>query len=413
MLDNYYRRTECRQCGSKDLSLAIQLSPTPLANAYLKTKDPQSQEKTYPLEVFFCNECKHVQLLDVVNPKILFENYVYVSGTSPVFVEHFLNYAGFLNKNYCKEGLVIDIGSNDGTLLKCFKKYGYSVLGIEPADKIAKQAISDGIETIIDFFNPELAELIRKRRGLAKIITANNVFAHIDDPINFLKGIKALLCKEEGIFVFEVSYLKDVIENTYFDTIYHEHLDYHTLIPLKGLLERNGFEIINSICIDTHGGSLRVICKLKGANYPINNSVELLIENEKKLGLDSLETYKKFSKNIDDKGKNLKNILLKIKSQGKSIIGYGAPAKATTLMHHFGIGSELIDYIIDDSKWKHYLYTPGKNIQILPKDFIKSKKPDYILILAWNFASSIIKNNKDFKEKGGKFIIPLPNVEIV
>lgn len=413
MLESYQRRTKCRQCGSKDLSLAIKLSPTPLANAYLKTKTFESQEEVYPLDVYFCNNCKHVQLLDVINPKILFENYVYVSGTSPVFVEHFSNYADFLYKNYCNKGLVMDIGSNDGTFLKCFKKYGYSVLGIEPAEKIAKEAISNGIETIIGFFNPELAKSLKNRYGLAQIITANNVFAHIDDPITFLQGIKVLLSKEKGIFVFEVSYLKDVIENTYFDTIYHEHLDYHTLLPLKGLLERSGFEIINAFCVNSHGGSIRVISKLKGGDYPIEKSVNSLIEIEKKLGLNSFKTYQDFSKKIDDRGKNLKNVLFKLKSEGKTIVGYGAPAKATTLMHHFEIGPELIDFIVDDSKWKHFLYTPGKNIQILPKEFIETKKPDYILILAWNFASSIIKNNLNFKDKGGKFIIPLPNVEIV
>ena len=414
MLASYQRRNKCRQCGSKDLSLAIKLSPTPLANAYKKKNSKESYEKLYPLDVFFCNQCKHVQLLDVINPKILFENYVYVSGTSPVFVKHFSDYADFLYKKYCNKGLVIDIGSNDGTLLKCFKNYGFSTLGIEPAEKIAKEAISNGIETIIDFFKPDLAESIKNKYGSAKIITANNVFAHIDDPITFLQGIKLLLCEERGIFVFEVSYLKDVIENTYFDTIYHEHLDYHTLLPLKGLLERSGFEVINAVCVNSHGGSIRVISKLKGCKkYTIDKSVDSLIENEKKLGLHAFETYQDFSKKINDAGKNLRNLLLKLKSEGKTIIGYGAPAKATTLMHHFDIGSELIEFIVDDSEWKHFLYTPGKNIQIVPKDFIETKKPDYILILAWNFASSIIKNNIYFKEKGGKFIIPLPNTKIV
>ena len=213
------------------------------------------------MEVFFCDNCKHLQLIDVVDPKILYENYLYVSGTSKVFIEHFKNYATYLSEKYCAKGLVVDIGSNDGTLLKEFKKLGYSVLGIEPARDIGKQASSEGIETILDFFNPSLSSSIKSQYGLAKIITANNVFAHIDKPKSFLEGIKCLLSPEEGIFVFEVSYFKDVIDNIYFDTIYHEHLDYHTLLPLKNLMDRSGFEVIEASCIKTHGGSIRIYVK--------------------------------------------------------------------------------------------------------------------------------------------------------
>tara|TARA_Y100001968_G_C19454404_1_gene771559 strand:+ start:28575 stop:29816 length:1242 start_codon:yes stop_codon:yes gene_type:complete len=413
MNSDYYKRKKCRQCNSTNLSVAIKLKPTPLANDYSKEVNNEYSKKTYPLEVFFCDQCKHLQLLDVVNPKVLFDNYVYVSGTSPVFVEHFKSYAESLSQNYSNDGFVIDIGSNDGTLLKAFKTLGYKVLGIEPAEKIALEAIKNKIETLIEFFNPELAYSISCKYGKANIITANNVFAHIDNPTQFLNGIKALLLKENGIFVFEVSYLKDVIKHTFFDTIYHEHLDYHTLLPLKAFFERSGFEIIDAIHVNTHGGSLRVISQIKGGQYKISENINKLISEEELLGLHELKTYKEFSEKIDKTGIELKETLLRIKSEGKSIIGYGAPAKATTLMHHFEIGSEIIDFIIDDSPWKQFLYTPGKNIPIYPSSYIQDKKPDYILILAWNFASSIIKNNIEFQSKGGKFIIPLPNLEIV
>ena len=414
MINNqYYRRKNCRQCGSRQLSSAIKLNSTPLANNYLKNKNENYKNDLFPLEVFFCDNCKHLQLIDVVDPKILYENYLYVSGTSKVFIEHFKNYATYLSEKYCAKGLVVDIGSNDGTLLKEFKKLGYSVLGIEPARDIGKQASSEGIETILDFFNPSLSSSIKSQYGLAKIITANNVFAHIDKPKSFLEGIKCLLSPEEGIFVFEVSYFKDVIDNIYFDTIYHEHLDYHTLLPLKNLMDRSGFEVIEASCIKTHGGSIRVISQMKGGKYSVNSSVNKLIKDEEKLGLHNLSTYKSFSSRIDKIGKELKQTLLEIKLKGKTIAAYGAPAKATTLMHHFDIGSETIDFIVDDSKWKQFLFSPGKNIPIYPKEFIELKKPDYILILAWNFAESIIKNNQEFKSMGGKFIIPLPTVEIV
>ena len=412
MYQKFYKRISCRQCSSKDLSLAIKLNPTPLANNYLKDLNNSSENEVFPLDVFFCNHCKHLQLLHVVDPKILYKNYVYVSGTSPVFVNHFKKYAQNLFESYVKDGLVIDIGSNDGTLLKEFKALGYSVLGIEPAKNIAEEAQKEGIETVVDFFSTKVAESIKSAYGKANVITANNVFAHIDNPINFLKGIKKLLSEDKGIFVFEVSYLKDVIENTFFDTIYHEHLDYHTLLPLKGLLERSGFEVIDANCIDTHGGSLRVISQLKGAVNQISPSVNKLIEIEKKLGLHSLSTFLTFSEKIQKTGKKLKAVLNDIKSQGKTIVGYGAPAKATTLLHQFDIGIETLDFIVDDSKWKQFLFLPGKKIPIYPKEYIFTKKPDYVLILAWNFSSSIIKNNQEFKSNGGKFIIPLPNVEI-
>ena len=412
MQENHYKRKNCRQCESDDLSLAIKLKKSPLANDYSSSKESISKIK-YPLDVYFCNNCKHLQLLDVVNPKKLFENYVYVSGTSPVFVEHFKNYAKYLVDKFSGNGLAIDIGSNDGTLLRFFKNLGFSVIGIEPAKKIAEQSKKNGIKTIVKFFDPLLAETIEKQEGKAKFITANNVFAHIDNPISFLEGVRILLSPDDGVFSFEVSYLREVIKNNYFDTIYHEHLDYHTLLPLKKLMLRCGFEIIDAIPINTHGGSLRVISQLKGGKYTISSSVERLIKEEKILGLDSLVTYQKFSENIYDVGEKLKKVLKEIKLQGKSIIGYGAPAKATTLMHHFEIGEDIVDFIVDDSEWKHYLYTPGKGIPIVPKNFIRDKNPDYILILAWNFSKSIIEKNSEFKSKGGRFIIPLPQVKIV
>ena len=413
MNEKIYKRNSCRQCSSKDLSLAIKLNPTPLANNYLKDLESKSKNEVYPLDVFFCNHCKHLQLLHVVEPKVLYSDYVYVSGTSPIFVNHFKNYAKNLFDNYVKDGLVIDIGSNDGTLLKAFKDLGYSVIGIEPAKNIAQEAKNNGIETIVDFFSTSISELIKSDYGTANVITANNVFAHVDNPINFLKGIKNLLSADKGIFVFEVSYLRDVIENNFFDTIYHEHLDYHTLLPLKGLLERCGFEVLDANCIDTHGGSLRVISQLKGGLNNVSPSVQNLIEMEEKLGLHSLSTFLRFSEKIQICGEKLKEILKDIKSKGKTIVGYGAPAKATTLLYQFDIGIETLDFIVDDSKWKQFLYLPGKKIPIYPKEYIFTKKPDYILILAWNFSSSIIENNQEFKSNGGKFIIPLPTVEIV
>ena len=413
MNKDYYKRKDCRQCNSQDLSIAINLNPTPLANDYIYEKDLKIIKKKYPLDVYFCNSCKHLQLLDVVNPKKLFENYVYVSGTSSAFVKHFEKYAEYLNHNFNSEGLVIDIGSNDGTILKAFKRFGYEVLGVEPAKAIAEEAIKNGIETIIDFFNPVVASEIKKKYGEVSIITANNVFAHIDNPSDFLAGVRKIISSDNGVFCFEVSYLKDVIENTFFDTIYHEHLDYHSLLSLRGFLKRNGFEIIDALKVATHGGSIRVISQKIGGKYKISESVNKLIDEEYNKGLHKLSTFVNFSNQIEKTRENLIKVLKDLKAQGKSIIGYGAPAKATTLMHHFDIGPAEIDYIVDDSKWKQNLYTPGKKIKILPVKNLYEDNPDYVLILAWNFADFIIKKNKKFHDNGGKFIVPLPNVKII
>ena len=376
MNKDYYKRKDCRQCHSQDLSIAINLNPTPLANDYIYEKNLKIIKKKYPLDVYFCNSCKHLQLLDVVNPKKLFENYVYVSGTSSAFVKHFEKYAEYLNHNFNSEGLVIDIGSNDGTILKAFKRFGYEVLGVEPAKAIAEEAIKNGIETIIDFFNPVVASEIKKKYGEVSIITANNVFAHIDNPSDFLAGVSKIISSDNGVFCFEVSYLKDVIENTFFDTIYHEHLDYHSLLSLRGFLKRNGFEIIDALKVATHGGSIRVISQKIGGKYKISESVNKLISEEYNTGLHELSTFIRFSNQIEKTRGNLIKVLKDLKAQGKSIVGYGAPAKATTLMHHFDIGPEEIDYIVDDSKWKQNLYTPGKKIKILPVNNMNEDNPD-------------------------------------
>ena len=413
MLKNHHLRTSCRQCDSSDLILAIKLKETPLANAFINKSKVKEKQSLYPLNVYFCNECKHLQLLDVIDPEYLYKNYLYVSGTSNVFVNHFQKYFQCIKENYFKNGLIIDIGSNDGTLLEFFKEDGYKVLGIEPAKKIATEAINKGIPTFIDFFNNDLSKRILTSHGSASVITANNVFAHIDNPKSFLKGIKNLIKDAKGIFIIEVSYLLDVIKDNLFDTIYHEHLDYHSIISLNKFFNKNGFEIFNIDHVDSHGGSVRIFTQLKDGQFNIDNSVKEFLIKEIEFGLDKIDTYLNFSEKINNIGRELKTLLESLKSNGKKIVGYGAPAKATTLMYHFDIGPEIISYIIDDSKWKQELYTPGMHIPIVSKNYLKEKKPDYILILAWNFASSIIKNNSDFHNKGGKFIIPLPRLEVI
>lgn len=414
MTIHHYRRHDCRLCGSTELSLVLQLEPTPLANALISKSQLGDPQTVFPLDVFLCDDCKHLQLLDVIDRRVLYEHYVYVSGTSPVFVEHFRHYADSLLARYTakQDILVVDIGSNDGTLLAFFKQAGCQVLGVDPAVEIAADANNRGIPTIVDFFSPKLAAQIVEKHGTASIVTANNLFAHLDDLSAFLQGIRALI-GHDGVFAFEVSYLGDVIEKTLFDTIYHEHLDYHSVGPLVRLFETHGLELIDASRIDTHGGSLRAIVQAAGGPHQIAPSVAKLVEEEDRIGLNKADTYVEFASRIESIGQELRSVLKRIKAEGKSIAGYGAPAKATTLMYHFGIGPDVVDYIVDDSPWKQSLYSPGLHIPIVPSSFITETRPDYILILAWNFASSIIQRNSEFQATGGRFIIPLPDVKLV
>lgn len=413
MTTDSYRRTTCRLCGSPELEEVLKLQPTPPANAFVAAELVGTEQPVFPLDVFFCASCGHVQLLDVVDPKILFENYVYVSGTSPVFVKHFENYANdILGRFQPPEGsLVVDIGSNDGTLLSFFQKAGHKVLGVDPAKDIAARATENGIETRCDFFTDELAQSVKQTHGPAHVISANNVFAHADDLTGIVNGVRELLAPN-GVFVFEVSYLVDVFEKTLFDTIYHEHVAYHSVNPLKAFFASNGMELISADRIDSHGGSLRGVAQLAGAGRSAQGSVSNLIKLEASLGLDRAETLKDFGRKIEDIKNQLTNILHHLKAEGKTIAGFGAPAKATTLMYHFGIGPDLIDFIVDDSPLKQNLFAPGLHIPVLPSAAIYDKKPDAVVILAWNFAEPIMANHQQYLDNGGQFIVPLPMVSV-
>ena len=414
MSQSCIHRTTCRLCRSRNLELVLSLTPTPPANAFITAADLDKEEERFPLDVFFCRDCGHVQLLDVVDPSILFKNYVYVSGTSPVFVNHFKNYAAEMIQKFKlgKEAFVVEIGSNDGTLLRFFKEAGMGVLGIDPAQAIARSATQNGIETLAAFFTSKLAETIKAQDGEADLVVANNVFAHADDLHDIVKGVRTLL-KPQGVFVFEVSYLADVYEKTLFDTIYHEHVCYHSVKPLRDFFKANGMELIATQSVDTHGGSLRAMVQLAGGPHRVEPSVAEFIKREETLGLDKAATHKGFSAKINKLRDELNTLLKKLKSDGKRIAAFGAPAKATTLMLHFGIGPEFVDFIVDDSPLKQGLYSPGFHIPVVPSGEIDKRNPDYLVILAWNFAEPIMAKHAKFRHAGGHFIIPVPTVQVV
>ena len=393
----------------------MSLGATPLANAFVSAEERDTPQERFPLDLFLCAGCSHAQLLDIVDPERLFRHYVYVSSTSPVFVEHFRRYADvMLRLTGMRPGSrVVEIGSNDGTLLRFFKEAGMQVLGVDPARAIAADATQAGIETLPEFFTLALARRLRAERGEATLIAANNVFAHADDLHAITDGAAHLL-GPDGLFVFEVSYLLDVFEKTLFDTIYHEHLSYHTVKPLVGFFERHGMELIDAVRVDSHGGSLRGIAKLKGGARPRLPGVEQLIAEETQLGLDGPEAYQAFFNNIQSRKAELTRVLKALREKGHRIAGFGAPAKATTLMFHFGLGPETLEYLIDDSPLKQGLYSPGHHLPVVPSSLLydASHRPDDVLLLAWNFAEPIMKKHRAFLDAGGRFIIPLPHVEV-
>ena len=409
----FFHRKCCRLCSSSDLISVLSLKSTPPANAFVPKTSLNIQQKLYPLDLFFCNKCYHIQLLDVVDPSELFEEYVYVSGTSPVFIKHFEEYCKYIIERFnpSLNEIIVDIGSNDGTLLEFFKRQGYSVLGIDPAKQISLQANKNGIKTINEFFTIKVANDILNSHSKATVITANNVFAHADDLIGITKAVKHLL-SPDGIFVFEVSYLVDVLEKTLFDTIYHEHLAYHSVTPLIKFFQSMDMELIEVSRVNTHGGSIRGVAKLAKSNRPLDSSVNELFILEDSLKLNEPKTFYDFASAIKSRKNELMQCLNTIKSKGKRIAAFGAPAKATTLMYEFGLDSRYIDFIVDDSPLKQGLFSPGLHIPVLSSSSIKERKPDYLLILAWNFSKSIIEKHSSFMKSNGKFIIPLPKLEI-
>ena len=405
----------CRLCGNKRLKTAINLHDTPLANSFLKLKTLKNKEKFYPLKVKFCLSCSHLQLSHSVSSKILFQNYLYVTGTSPVTRKHFKIYALDLIRRIkeSKKIKVLDIASNDGTFLKNFKGKKVTKLGVDPAQNLHRIAKKSGITQLPIFFNYKNSLKIKSRFGTFQIIAANNVCAHVDDLYDFVKGVKNLLSKN-GIFVFEVSYLADVISKKTLDTIYHEHVDYHSFKPLINFFKKFNLEIFDFKRVKIQGGSIRIfvshINNRKINQKKINKLIKLEQNNYK---LFNLKTYKKFQKEINFHKNKLKKILIDIKKRNFTIAGFGAPAKTTTLLNYYKIGKNLISFIVDDNVFKHNRFTPGTRIPIYSSQSIYKLNPDYVIILAWNYSDAIIETHKRFLKSGGKFIKIFPKIKVL
>lgn len=407
-----HRRNTCRSCDSNDLDLVLSLKPSPIGDAYVTSEKLNVNQPNYPIDLYMCKNCGLAQLVDIIDPNILYGDYIYVTGSSHGLLEHFnSSVKSIMSRCKLKEGsLIVDIGSNDGTLLSLFQQRGMNVLGIEPASHIASQASSKGIETIDKFFSPELANQIINDYGPAKLITANNVFANIDDLKSWIIAIKNLL-DSDGIFVFESYYLADVLQNMVFDFIYHEHLSSFSVKPVLSLFQRFGLELIAIEKIPTKGGSLRYFIQRPGGPLIKDDSVIKMIASEERIRLYQKDTFVAFAKKINYLKEKTRDFLSKVRSEGKSIAAFGASITGTTLIYHFEIG-EYLDYLVDDNPAKQGRFSPGLHLPVFPSLSLCEKKPDYVIILAWRFAETIINKNQAYIENGGQFIIPSPEFKI-
>ena len=407
-----FRRETCRLCGGNDLELVLPVAPTPPGDVYVSVERLGEVQETYPLDIFLCHNCGHIQLLNVVDPEILYGNYIYKTSISLGLAEHFQRYADEVLRrvNPSKGSLVVDIGSNDGTLLRFFQERGMCILGIDPARDIARKATESGIETLPTFFTAELAHQIKNEHGPATIVTANNTFANVDDLADMTEGIRDLLVSD-GVFIFETGYLVDLIQKALFDNIYHEHLGYFSVKPLEAFFRRHRLELIDIERLPTKGGSLRGTVQLAGGPRRVSPSVARLMALETNLSLDRAETFRAFAAKIDNVKNQLFSLLRNFKARGKTIAGYGASVGVTTLIYYFDLGN-MLSFIVDDNPRRHNLFSPGLHILVLSPQAIYDRKPDYVVILAWRYAEPIMKKHQVFLEQGGHFIIPLPKIKV-
>ncbi|MBI2834361.1 MAG: class I SAM-dependent methyltransferase [Acidobacteria bacterium] len=409
---SHRKRDTCRLCGDRRLKLVIELGPMPLANAFLRSPDDFASEPRFPLGLSVCESCALVQLVDVIEPEVLFRDYIYVTGISDTISRHNLTYAAALVErlHLGPSDLVIEVASNDGSLLQAFARHGVRTLGIEPARNIAALARQAGIETIDRFFDATLARDVRDDRGPARAVLANNVLAHVDDPVDFLRGCRELVA-EDGLIAIEVPSLGDLLDRLEYDTIYHEHLCYFSVTTLARLCDRAELRIASVRHVPVHGGSLRLYVSRSAG--PRDPDLEREVRDEHEAGLSEWARYEAFGRDVHANRAAIRSLLTKLREEGKTLAAYGAPAKSTTLLNFCGIGPDGLPYTVDKNPMKVGRYTPGTHLPILPVSTLAERRPDYTMILVWNLADEIVRQEQAYLDGRGRFLVPLPAPRVV
>ncbi len=404
----------CRSCGSTNLEQFLSLGRTPLANSLLRPDELGRPEPVYPLDLAFCPDCSLVQLLESVSPEDLFRDYCYFSSVSDTMVQHAGELAAHLiaERGLGAGNLVIEAASNDGYLLRHYHQAGVPVLGIEPAKNIARLAREEhGIPTVDEFFTDEFAARLAAEGKRADVFHAHNVLAHVPDLNGFVRGIRNVL-KEGGVAVIEVPYVKALVDQCEFDTIYHEHLCYFSLTALVHCFERQGLVIHDVRLVPIHGGSLQVMASPARPGVTRGVRVDELLREETAAGVTSRAYYANFVDRVRSLAVSLRQYLLGLKRSGRRLAAYGASAKGSTLLNFCGIGQDLLDFVADLSPVKQGLYTPGTHLKIVPPETLLDSPPDYVLLLAWNFASEVLSQQSEYRRRGGRFIVPVPEVRV-
>ena len=410
----HHVRDRCRACGARALEMFLGLGEVALANAFLAGPAEIAGERRYPLEVYLCLECGLVQLADVIDPEVLFKNYLYVTGTSDTIAAHNQAYAAAVVElaHLGPRDQVVEAASNDGSLLACFQAHGVRVLGVEPATNIAGRANAQNVPTVNRFFDFDCAAALRDEHGPARVVIGNNVLAHVDDPVEFLAAAGALI-DPQGFVITEVPELAELVGRLEYDTVYHEHLSYFSVTALMRVYEEAGLRLARVEKVPVHGGSVRAIGRAAELLGEHAGAVHALAEAERAAGLTSLGRFEQFARDVEAQRAELRALLRGLQAAGRSLAGYGAPAKGNTLLAYCGIGPELLPYTVDKSPLKVGLLTPGMHIPVLPVETLLERQPDYVLILAWNFAEEIVRQQAEYARRGGRFIVPIPKPRVL